>query len=224
MPRHASICFHHTASAAWSGFFLAALVCLIYQPLEGPFRVLSMLYLGRLSIFVFVISMIGLTLCLHICFRWFPVWKKSLVVVALAAYFVFPLLSLNRDRPDPQFVRLCWWMKAHTNPGALAVVPPIDRGHFFRVYAERGMWITPYDKAVLWHSRETYSLQRERVVALKTFYDSNTAPLVREEILGQMRQDGVDYLLTRTDDTWAENISCPLVYSEGRWQVRSVAP
>ena len=79
------------------------------------------------------------------------------MVVALGAYFVFPLLSLKRDGPDPQFVRLCWWMKDQTEPNALAVVPPIDRSHFFRVYAERGMWIAPYDKAVLWHSRQTYA-------------------------------------------------------------------
>ena len=205
-------------------WIVAALVCLIYQPLEGPFRILSMLYLGRLSIFVFVISMVAVALCLHRCFHGFPVWKKSILVVALAACFVFPLLSLKRDAPDPQFVRLCWWMREHTDPRALAVVPPIDRGHFFRVYAERGMWIAPYDKAVLWHSRETYALQRERVAALKAFYDSDTPPLAREEILGRMRGDGVDFLLTRTRDTWANDLKCRVVFSEGSWQVRSISP
>ena len=57
-------------------WIVAALICLFYQPLEGPFRILSMLYLGRLSIFVFVISMLALGLCLHHCFRGFPVGRN----------------------------------------------------------------------------------------------------------------------------------------------------
>jgi hypothetical protein len=115
-------------------------------------------------------------------------------------------------------------LKGRTPVQALFFVPPVDDAQYFRVYAERGMWIAPYDKTTLWHTKQDYAMMQERVTTLKGFYDSATTPAEREKVLKRLRNDGVDHVVTRADSEWAAELSWPIVFQQGPWQLRAPPP
>ena len=129
-----------------------------------------------------------------------------------------------RGQFDLSLVDFCEALKGRTPVQALFFVPPVDDAQYFRVYAERGMWIAPYDKTTLWHTKRDYAMMQERVATLKGFYDSATTSAEREKVLKRLRSDGVDHVVTRADSEWAAELSWPIVFQQGPWQLRAPPP
>jgi len=213
---------HPVGRRFWQLWVVTAVVAWIYQPLEAPFRTLSVLYLGRVAFLNFIVSMVVATICLQQRFTSFRVWKKALVTAGCVSIVVFSLITAGRGGFDRSLVEFCQLLKSSTPVRALFVVPPVEDIQNFRVYAERGMWIAPYDKTTLWISRPLYQLCAERTAMLKSFYASATSATERSEMLKQFKRDGVDYVVTRNDAAWADTVSTNVLLRHASWQLRPI--
>jgi hypothetical protein len=206
----------------WQVWVVTTVVAWIYQPLETPFRTLSMIYLGRVSLLNFIVSMVAVTVCLQHRFAAFHFWKKWFLIAGAVALCVFPLRSAYHSRFDRSLMEFCRLVKARTPVEALFLVPPVEDVQNFRVYAERGMWFAPYDKTTLWISKPLYQLRSERDTILKTFYAPPASDAERAAILKRVRDEGVDYVVTRMDASWSDTISTNVVLRHGPWELRAL--
>ena len=205
-------------------------VCLIYEPFQRLFPTLSLLYPGRLSLVAFLISMMAVALWLH---HGWSGWKRrgrTWAVVGLMVLLVDPVKHLFQDFRDQSpsvqvdFVNLCKSANKAVPIDGLCVVP-LDRGcPYFRVYAERGLWISPKDTGVLSRTRALYSEAKQRLQTLEIFYAADTATIQREAVLNQMHTNGVTHVVTKADAPWTASLSWPVIQSNGVWQLRSLSP
>ena len=203
------------------------LVCVAYEPLQRFVPSLSMLYLGRLSLVVFLVSMVSVAAWLEGRFGSLPKWGKALVIVAVLWTSVEPVrstrkeLALQAPPARTDFVEFCRWVKQNTKPESLAVVEPTIGSHYFRVYAERGLWMNTKDTGVLSRSKKLFSQALERLERLNELYAPATSVAQREAVLDRLRGDGVAYMVTRTSHDWAGALSWPVVHTTGIWQLRA---
>jgi len=204
-------------------------VCLVYEPFQRLLPTLSLLYLGRLSLVAYLVSALAVAGWLH--YGW-PSWQcrgRALAVLGLVVFFLDPVKHVIRDRREhappfqPDFVRICRAAKQAMSADRLALVPPDAGCHYFRVYAERGLWINPKDTGVLSRTRALYSEAKQRLQLYDAFYAADTPLDRRENLLQQFRTNGVTHVVTQTNDAWAASLSWPVVRSEGRWQLRTEA-
>jgi len=215
-------------SRLWWLLIVALLVCCVYEPFQRLWPTLSLLYPGRLALVAYLVSMVAVAACLHHSVPAFPVWGKIAVFIGVLFVCLDPVRSLRREmaeRPLPaqdDFVQFSRLVKERTRFDALALVEPAVGSHYFRVYAERGLWINPKDLGVLSRTRSTYAIAQDRLRALKVFYEKTTPSAERESLLQRFRQEGVDYVITRADEDWPESLSWPVIEKFGRWQLRSV--
>jgi len=217
-------------SRLWWLLTVALLVCCVYEPFQRLWPTLSLVYPGRLSLVAYLASMVAVAAWLHHFFRAFPVWGKAAVMAGVLFVCIDPVRSLRREmlgRPLPaqtEFVQFSRLVKARTGSGALALIEPTVGTHYFRVYAERGLWINPKDLGVLSRTRSTYAIAQDRLRTLNVFYEKATPSTERESLLQKFRKEGVDYVITRADEDWPRSLSWPVVEQSGRWQLRSPQP
>ena len=201
-------------------------VCVAYEPVQRLAPSLSMLYAGRLSVMAFLVSMVAVTVWLHRGASVLPAWGKALVVAAVLGASWDPLRAARKDFAEQapparaDFVEFCRKVKEATKP-ALAVVEPTVGSHYFRVYAERGLWIHTKDTGVLSRTRTLYAQARQRLEKLNGLYEASTSQTGREALLAQLRADGVTRIVTRSDEEWVGALSWPVVLSHGPWQLRA---
>lgn len=205
-------------------------VCLIYEPFQRLFPTLSLLYPGRLSLVVFLISMMAVAIWLHHEWGGWQRRGRAVAVVGLLVLLADPVKHLFQDFRDQSpsvqvdFVNLCKSANKAVPVDGLCVVP-LDRGcPYFRVYAERGLWISPKDTGVLSRTRALYSEAKQRLQTLETFYAPDTATIQRDAILNQMLTNGVTHVVTKADAAWSASLSWPVIQSNGVWQLRAPSP
>jgi hypothetical protein len=202
-------------------------VCLIYEPFQRLARSLSLLYLGRLSLIGFLVSVVAVAGALDCAWRGLPRWGQVLVGVGLALLLFDPTRHLYKDwraqSPPMQtdFVEFCRRVRQQTPLAALCIVPPEVGGHYFRVYAERGLWINPKDVGVLSRRRVLYAEAQARLRKLNLFYAPDTTASVREDLLNELQAQGLTHAVTRAGDEWTKTLSWPVVQNQGRWQLRA---
>jgi len=217
-------------SRLWWLLIVALLVCCVYEPFQRLWPTLSLLYPGRLSLVAYLASIVALLACLHESVRRFPLWGKITAIVSVLFLCLDPVRSLRKEmlgRPLPaqtDFVQFCRLVKARTRIDALALVEPSVGSHYFRVYAERGLWINPKDQGVLSRTRSTYATAQDRLRALRVFYEKTTPATERESLLQRFRQEGVDYVITREDEDWSQSLSWLVVEKLGRWELHVPQP
>jgi hypothetical protein len=204
----------------WSLWLVAVAVCCVYQPLEQIFPKLGLFYLGRLSLVAFLISMVVATVALQYRFSMIAHWKKWALVIGIVTLCAFPLWSAYRGRLDRSFVDLCRWIRANAPVSATFFVPPIDDVHHFRIYAERGMWIAPYDKTTLWRTKRQYALMQEHVDTLKNFFAATASVAEREAVLERLREESVEFVITPASASWS-SLSWPVVHEQAGWQLHA---
>jgi hypothetical protein len=202
-------------------------VCLVYEPFQRLVPSLSLLYLGRLSLVAFLVSVVAVAGALDFAWPGLPRSGKALVVAGLAFFVFDPTRHLVKEwraqSPPMQtdFVEFCRRVRQHTPLAALCLVPPAAGGHYFRVYAERGLWISPKDTGVLSRTRALYAEAQARLQKLKLFYAPDTTASVREDLLNELRAQGLTHAVTRADDEWTTTLSWPVVQRQGVWQLRA---
>jgi hypothetical protein len=205
-------------------------VCLIYEPFQRLMPTLSLLYLGRLSLVAYLVAMLAIAIWLH--HRWgaWPWRGRALAVLGVVILLLDPVKHAFRnwhDQSPPMqmdFVTLCRKAKQEVPMDGLCIVPPDTGCHYFRVYAERGLWINPKDTGVLSRTRALFNEAKQRLQTLETFYATDTPLMRREEILNQLRTNGVTHVVTKADAAWAASLSWPVVQSQGVWQLRAATP
>jgi hypothetical protein len=205
----------------------ALAVCLFYEPFQRLFPVLSLLYLGRLSLVVYLASVVIVTIVLNAGFRGFSFWGRMLTVAAILAVCLAPVFSLRNEikssvAAQNDFIVLCRTIQRETPMNTLMLAPPGQGAHYFRVYAERSLWISGKDNGVLSRSRTLYEEGLRRVKILRTFYDDQTAPSARAAILQMLKANGVDYVVVEADKKWAATLSWPVMFQKGNWQLRGL--
>ena len=202
-------------------------ICLAYEPFQRWMPTLSLLYPGRLSLLAYLVSALAVAGWLQ--YGW-PGWRRrgrSLAVLGLALFFLDPVKHAIRDSSgrvpplEPDFVNLCRAAKQEMPLDALALVPPELGCHYFRVYAERGLWINPKDAGVLSRTRALYSEAGRRLQLYESFYATDTPAARREQLLQQFRAGGVTHLVTQANDAWAASLSWPVARSQGTWELRA---
>jgi hypothetical protein len=200
-------------------------VCLLYEPLQRVLPGLSLLYPGRLSLVACLASMAAVALALDAGYRKFPIWGKTLALAAILAVCLSPVRSLQKEMAgsiaaQEDFVAFCQQVRLKT-PGNTLIIVPLEPGaHYFRVYAERSLWISGKDNGVLSRSRKLYDEGLRRLKILQTFYDDQTAPSARAAILQTLNANGVDYVVVEADKKWAATLSWPVMFQKGNWQLR----
>jgi len=205
-------------------------VCLIYEPFQRLLPTLSLLYLGRLSLIAYLVSMVAVAAWLNDGWREWRPSMRGLAAVGLLILVLDPVRRELRSRRDPtppvqmDFVNLCRIAKKEVPLDGLCIVPPDAGCHYFRVYAERGLWISGKDTGVLSRTRALYDEARQRLQMLEAFYAPATAPASREKFLNQLRTNGVTHVVTKADAAWVAALSWPVVQSQGVWQLRAPAP
>ena len=201
-------------------------VCCLYEPLQRLVPSLSLLYLGRLSLVVFLASMLLVTLALS---RELPRWSLAGRIgcgLAIAVFCLEPQRALRKEsRPgnlpaNPDFVAFAETVKARTTEPALGVFPPETGSHYFRVFSERGLWIDPKDLGILSRTKSSYAAAQERLAKLREFYAKETSPSSREGLLLAMASQGVTFVVTRRADPWTGALSWKVAWEEGGWQLR----
>lgn len=202
-------------------------VCVVYEPLQRLFPVLSLLHFGRLSLVTYLIGMMAFCAALAVLR---PRWSRRARFVAMAVVGVMlldPQRSLHKEaiRKDPlplrtSFIEFCERVDERTARDALFVVPPGYNSHYFRVYSRRGQWIDSKDTGPLSRSESLFALAKRRLAQLERVYDEQTGAEERERVLGEMEADGLNYLVTRTADIWATGLAWPEVMSHDGWQMR----
>lgn len=212
------------------GLLLASLgVCLLYEPFERWFPKLSLLYLGRLSLVAYLVSMVGVAIWLHDRWRGWPVAGRALAVIGLALLLLDPLRHTVRSWRQPSaplqsdFVSFCRAATRHVPVDGLCIVPPDTGTHYFRVYAQRGLWIHRKDTGVLSRSRELYREAGRRVELVEAFYDESTSASARAELLQRLQAEGVTHVVTKANTAWSADLAWPPVLSQGVWQLRTPA-
>ena len=207
-------------------------VCLIYEPCQRLLPVLSLLYPGRLSLLAYLISMVAVALALDAGFERFPRWGRALTGLAIAGVCLYPAWDtfagtrrgLGEAIPAQEdFVEFCRSVHEVMPEQALAVVPPLPGTHYFRVYAERSLWISAKDTGVLSRSRKLYDEGCRRLERLQEIYQRETPPTRRETLLQEIKANGVRYLVVDTDQKWMTAVSWPARLKNGKWELR-VAP
>jgi len=207
-------------------------VCLICELPQRLFPVLSLLYLGRLSLVAYLVSMMAVVLALDASFRKFPVWGKTLAVAAIFGICLFPVLNLfEKAGDDPSdsipaqkdFFVFCQQVRQKIPADTLTIIPPLTGAHYFRVYAERSLWISNKDIGVLSRSRSLYDEGTRRLKITEEFYDDETSPARRETLLQTLKAAGVNYAVVNTDEKWIGTLSWPIVCQNGKWQLRSTS-
>jgi hypothetical protein len=205
-------------------------VCLIYEPFQRWVPTLSLLYLGRLSLVAYLVSMVAVAMWLHTGWREWKSGGRILAALGIMALLFDPVKHALRERRDPSppsqpdFVSLCRAAQQVMPVPSLALVPPDFGCHYFRVYAERGLWISPKDTGVLSRTRALYREAQRRLELYNAFYADETPRDQRETLLHQFRTNGVTHLVTKTNDAWAASLSWPVVRSQGAWQLRAERP
>lgn len=202
-------------------------VCLVYEPPQRLIPTLSLLYIGRLSLITYLISMVAVTIWLHEMWTTWQPRGRTLAIVGLLILMIDPVKHVFRDWRDQSppvqldFVRLCRSAKKEIPIGGLSIVP-LDRGcHYFRVYAERGLWISPKDNGVLSRTRVLYREAKDRLQTLEAFYAADTTHAAREALLNQMHTNGVTHVVTTSDVAWPKALSWPVIQQQGVWQLRA---
>jgi len=217
-------------SRLWWLLIVALVVCCVYEPFQRLWPTLSLLYPGRLSLVAYLASVVAVAACLHQSVPAFPRWGKIAVIAGVFFICFDPVRSLRREMLErslpaqTEFVQFCRLVKARTGTEALALLEPAVGSHYFRVYAERGLWINHKDTGVLSRTRSTYAIAKERLGALRAFYDATTPATERESLLQRVRKEGVDYFITRADEAWPQSLSWPVVEAVNRWQLRAPLP
>ncbi len=202
-------------------------ICFIYEPIQRLVPTLSLTYPGRLSLVAYLASVIAVAGCLYFCWGHFPTWGKALVSIGLLAMVLDPqralLKELREQSPavQPEFIEFCGQVKERTPIEALLIVPPVAGGHYFRVYAERGLWINPKDIGVLSRNRELYARALERLQALNSFYAGSATLSERESILAKLSAEKVDYVVTRANENGTRRLSWPVIFHYGSWELRA---
>jgi hypothetical protein len=202
-------------------------VCLVYEPFLRLAPSLSLLYPGRLSLVTYLVSVVAVAGALHFAWRGLPRWGQAFVVIGLMVFVLDPTRHLYKDwkaqTPPMQtdFVEFCRRVRQETPLTASCIVPPEIGGNYFRVYAERGLWINPKDMGVLSRTRVLYAEAQARLRMLNLFYAKDTTAAVRENTLNALRAQGLTHVVTRVDDEWAKTLSWPVLQSQGGWQLRA---
>ena len=202
-------------------------VCLAYEPFQRFFPTLSLLYLGRLSLVAFLISMVAVAWWLGQHGRTWQPWIRGLAAMGVAFLLFDSDRRLFREWRAPSvpaqedFVQLCQVARNKLSVDGLGIVPPDPGSQYFRVYAERGLWIHRKDGGVLSRTRALYREAGERLKVLDAFYEADTSPVRREELLAQMQSQGVTHVVTKADAAWAESLSWPVLDQQGLWQLRA---
>lgn len=202
-------------------------VCCLYEPLQRLVPRLSLLYPGRLSFVAHLVATVAAAAWLHARWSALPRWGRALVVVVLAWMSFEPVRSTRKEfaaqtpptRPD--FVAFCREVKRVTAHDALAVMESTPGSHYFRVYAERGLWVNHKDTGVLSRSKELYERAKERLAALKAFYSDATPMAERERLLMRMQLEGATHLVTTRRQAWGAEVSWRIVTEAGDWQLRA---
>lgn len=225
LRHHPGWCPPDAARKLWELCLVCIIVGALYSPIEKMLPSVTLLFLGRISLLSRLIGAVVLAAWLNHDFKLLPRWGKVAVIVAGLLLVTEPRLGRggqNETTPlQPDFVRFCREARSIMPTEALAIVPPGDRSDYFRVYAERGLWVNRRDRIVLSRSRTLYTLAQERNATLEKFYSPATTSAEREAILTRLQQEGLDFVVTRTDAEWAKSLSWPVVFSRGIWQLRS---
>lgn len=205
-------------------------VCVFFEPLQRLLPNVSLLYPGRLSLVAYLASMMAVALALDAAFQKFPCWGKALAVAAIVAVCVSPIRSLQKEvktgsdgsvAAQEDFVAFCKQVRQKTPANILAIAPPLPGAHYFRVYAERSLWISGKDTGVLSRSRKLYGEGNRRLKILQQFYDGQTSPPQREIILQTLKLEGVNYIVVEEDEKWTVNLSWPVIFQNGKWELRA---
>jgi hypothetical protein len=205
-------------------------VCVFFEPLQRLLPNVSLLYPGRLSLVAYLASMMAVALALDAAFQKFPCWGKALAVAAILAVCLSPIRSLQKEvktgsdgsvAAQEDFVAFCKQVRQKTPANILAIAPPLPGAHYFRVYAERSLWISGKDTGVLSRSRKLYDEGNRRLKILQQFYDGQTSPPQREIILQTLKLEGVNYIVVEEDEKWTASLSWPVIFQNGKWQLRA---
>ena len=213
-------------------FVVALVVCLFYEPCQRLVPVISLLFPGRLSLLAYLISMVGVALALDAGFHRFSQWGKVLVWIGITGFCLYPVADAfaaahkGAAEPipaQPDFVAFCRQVRQTMPVTELAVVPPLSGTHYFRVYAERSLWISDKDIGVLSRTHQLYEEGYRRLKVLQAIYGRETTDVQRESMLQDLKTNGVHFLVVDTDQKWMTAVSWPMRLKNGKWELR-VAP
>ena len=215
-----------TRGLLWQLLVVAMLICAVHEPLQRLAPVATLLFLGRASLLVYLVAVLGVVLCLEQRFRGFSKWGKTLAALALAYWCVYPVQKLcelrrmDRLSVRTDYIEFARMVREKTKTEALLVVPPARESCFFRVYAERGLWADPGD--FVCSTEQLVVFKRERVDKLERFYAATTPTVDRECVLGELRAEGVSYVVTQSASPWTASLSWPVLLEHRGWQLRSL--
>jgi hypothetical protein len=215
-----------TRKLLWQLLVVAMLVCAVHEPLQRLAPVATLLFLGRASLLVYLAVVLAVVLCLEQRFRDFSKWGKTLAVIVLVYWCVYPVQKLcelrrmDRLSVRTDYIEFARMVREKTKAEALLVVPPARDGRFFRVYAERGLWADPDD--FICSTEELVAFKRGRVNKLERLYNSSTSSADRERVLGELRAEGVSYVVTQSASPWTASLSWPVLFQHGEWQLRGL--
>ncbi|HAM72899.1 MAG TPA: hypothetical protein DCM86_14760 [Verrucomicrobiales bacterium] len=145
--------------------------------------------------------------------------------VGMAALCLAPQPSLRKEARDtnlpasPEFVAFAEGVRERTPVESLGVMPPEVGSHYFRVFAERGLWIDPKDLGILSRERATYDLAQKRLTRLRAFYAPEATPADRSQLLEQMAAEGVGFVVTRATTPWGSSLPWPVTWESGGWRL-----
>jgi hypothetical protein len=204
----------------------ALAVCLAYEPFQRLAPALSLLYPGRLSLVVYLASTVAVTAALAAAWPGMARGRRALVLALLAGVCLERSASLTKANRNgslaqsPEFASFCHRVKAETSLDAMLIVPPDQDSHYFRVFAERGLWISPKDTGVLSRTRTLYAEGLRRKKTLDMMYDDATFPADRAAMLERLRDEGLDFVVTKNEEEWSPALSWPVVFEVQGWQLR----
>ena len=82
------------------------------------------------------------------------------------------------------------------------------------------MWISPKDTGVLSRTRTLYAEGLRRKKTLDMMYDDATFPADRAAMLERLRDEGLDFVVTKNEEEWSPALSWPVVFEVQGWQLR----
>ncbi|MBM3845642.1 MAG: hypothetical protein FJ405_05070 [Verrucomicrobia bacterium] len=206
----------------------ALLVCLAYEPVQRLMPQVSLLYPGRLSLVPYLIFALLAAVALNTHFATSPRWAQGvLVLVLLGITLDRQRWILEESRPEQlasnlEFVRFAERIREVTPVDSLCLMPPLLGSHYFRVHAERGLWIDPKDLGILSRSRKIFDEAQRRLGFQKTLFAAESSNSEREKVISELRAAGVNFLVVTTAQSWGAEYGLRQVLESGRWRLLAI--
>ncbi len=203
------------------------LICCVYEPIQRFLPSLSFLYLGRLSLVVYFVASVLVILALSHDFPGWPLGAKAAAILGLTLLCLEPQRVLNKEtRPanlpsNRDFITFAEKVKAQTPVDTLGLLPPETGSHYFRVFAERGLWIDPKDSGILSRTKAIYQIAQDRLARQRKFYQESTSPSERAGLLADFAREGIDFIATRVGSPIAPSVTWPVTWESNGWEFRA---